>query len=325
MNKEEYRSRNVGVIVGRFQVPRLTSGHLKLIDHVLEKSDKILIFVGKCHVRLDLRDPLPPDIVVSMITSTLEDRYSDVRDLFTVETISDESSNDYWSNKLDLQIEQLVQEADDVTLYGGRDSFLKSYTGSFCVENFESKDPSEGTKTRNEIQQAKIEHIKDIAGSLNVHEAFRAGIIYAASLPFPTSYQCVDIIGFTDTSKIVLIRKKGSSVWQLPGGFVDVSDDNLLDAAKREFKEETNLIADNMNVITSKRIDDFRYRNRRDKIMTVLFETRLCDKELLYMKALDDAFDICAEKIRGVLSGDIPILKDHKQMVEFWASNTKKH
>jgi 8-oxo-dGTP diphosphatase len=63
---------------------------------------------------------------------------------------------------------------------------------------------------------------------------------------YPRPAVTVDIIVIKKTKlsyKILLIERKHppyASMWALPGGFVDV-DENLIDAAYRELKEETNI------------------------------------------------------------------------------------
>jgi len=45
MELEEKYS-DVGIIVGRFQVHKLTEAHFKLIDTVLKRHKKVIIFLG---------------------------------------------------------------------------------------------------------------------------------------------------------------------------------------------------------------------------------------------------------------------------------------
>jgi len=324
MENDKDTNAKIGVIVGRFQVPQLTSGHKKLIDHVLENNDEIVIFIGQCTARLDLRDPLPGDVVYSMITSYLELKLNKKGELvrYIVESLPDQSTNDYWIKMLDERIFDITSEHEDVTLYGGRDSFLNVYspTGKYKTQFFDSDDTSEGTRVRKFFQE-DYHDIKNELSKMNSYESFQAGIIHASSLLFPTSFQCVDVVAWTHSNKIVLIRKKGSPVWQLPGGFVDVTDETLEDAAVRELKEETGLIAIDPIYVLSHRINDFRYRNRRDKIMTALYSVFLEEKELLYMKAMDDAFDICHSSFDDIKCGNTLVLEDHKQMLLSWGGN----
>ena len=44
-NRKEKHA-DVGIIVGRFQVHTLTDAHVKLIDNVKKRHEKVIIFLG---------------------------------------------------------------------------------------------------------------------------------------------------------------------------------------------------------------------------------------------------------------------------------------
>ncbi len=61
----------VGVIVGRFQLPKLHEGYKKLINEVLRISDKTLILIGQSPVKFSENYPLTFDIIQNnIITET---------------------------------------------------------------------------------------------------------------------------------------------------------------------------------------------------------------------------------------------------------------
>lgn len=302
-----------GVIVGRFQVPMLTSGHAALIDHVLRNNDRIIIIIGENHVRLDTKDPLPKNQITNSIKEFMSKEHQNSE--YCIGSVKDQHTNEYWSSLLDEQIKIKCGGLNlDITLYGGRDSFLKSYLGKHKMEYFESGDPSSGTEIRNSIYS--LESFNDFS-DVSPQESFRMGIIKASSFLFPTSFQCVDIIAMVkETLEIVVIQKKGSKFWQLPGGFVDVDDQSLEDAALRELKEETCLTGYNPCYMTSHRIDDFRYRGRRDKIMSSLFFVHLEKDSIIKMQANDDAFSASLCSVRDIVSSKLPFLSSHKDMIE---------
>jgi bifunctional NMN adenylyltransferase/nudix hydrolase len=49
---------DVGILVGRFQVPQLTQGHIDLIQQVVENHSKTIIFLGLSPLKCSLRNPL---------------------------------------------------------------------------------------------------------------------------------------------------------------------------------------------------------------------------------------------------------------------------
>ena len=60
---------------------------------------------------------------------------------------------------------------------------------------------------------------------------------------YPRALNTVDIIITTADNKILLIKRLNEpykNMWALPGGFIEMNE-KLIDSAKRELEEETNL------------------------------------------------------------------------------------
>lgn len=96
--------------------------------------------------------------------------------------------------------------------------------------------------------------------------------------PYDISLQTVDIIivkkdSLDNITHILLGKRNSQAGWRFPGGFVDVKDQSLEEAAKRELTEECsiNLETNKLTYIGSLRIDDPRYRESPHKIMTAIF------------------------------------------------------
>lgn len=260
--------RKLGVIVARFQINMLTKGHKALITHVRNNSDGILIVLGSPDVSFTDKNPLPYAVRVKMLTDSGYDG--------PVTQVRDNRDDSQWSEDLDNAIKQYISETEpkvgkiDVTLYGSRDSFIPTYTGIYKTEIFQPlADVGKVSATK---QRKKI-------AILNQHQnnsAFRRGIIYAVENRFPTAYPTVDIavVKLSFDSEVLLGRKPGRDKWCFPGGFVDPTDLSLENAAKRELSEEvTGISVSDMEYITSRKIDDFRYKGTKDGIITSFFVT----------------------------------------------------
>lgn len=242
----------VGVVVGRFQVPQLTEGHQALLDYAKANSDILIVFVGSVNKPPSHNNPL-----------TFEQRREKIHEPIVL-PLPDRYSNSEWSRHLDGIIYGMLPHAE-VSLFGGRDSgALKYYCGTFKKVEFRAiKDFVNATSVREEI--ARMSPIYADARS----------VIWATQQQHPKVYPTVDIALFDEAGYLYLGRKKGQNGWRFPGGFVEPSDASFLDAAKRELREECGDIEVSAPMyLGSTKIDDWRYRGEKDKIITTFFYTR---------------------------------------------------
>lgn len=244
---------NLGVIVGRFQVPELHTGHRLLLEHVLSKHSHVLVLLG-CSSAITPRNPL--DFV------TRERMLRAAYDVL-VSPLVDMPSDDAWSQQLDGTV-RLVNPFGTTTLYGGRDSFIPHYKGTHkCVE-IEMDSHQSGTQLR-EIT----------AGKIRVSADFRAGVIYSLSNQYQRVLPTVDV-AIIQGNSVLVGTKPNSDKLHFPGGFVDTNDSSLEHAACRELREETGLSAEvgAMKYLFSQQVVDWRYTEPGDgAIMTHFFCT----------------------------------------------------
>lgn len=235
------------IVVGRFQLPTPHEGHRELINHAIKNSDKLVVVIGDVDSMFTDKNPLPYEI-----------RHNAIKALYPnaeVRRILDHPRDDEWSENLD----KIVSQYENPTLYGSRDSFALVYTGKYPVEIIDTKSTVSSTDIRKQIGQL-----------LPSPE----GIIYVTQKRFPIVYPTVDIaILSTDGDKFLLGRKKGHKEWRFIGGFVDPTDQTIKDAAERELSEEVKNIKliVGLDFITTTLIDDWRYRGTKDAIMTSFF------------------------------------------------------
>lgn len=247
----------VGVIVGRFQVARLTDGHKALFDSVIQRHNKMICVVGLSSIRATKSNPMDFTARQKMIQET----YPDISVVYVVDHVSDA----IWSKSLDTVINNHMPPGSNPTLYGSRDSFISYYSGKYTTKELMQESYSNGTQERKVIAY-------DAIGT----EDFRRGVIWATQNQYDSCFPTVDVVIRKDND-ILLARKPGESKYRFVGGFVEPKGDyncgtHLENSAKREVREETHLEVSDLTYIGSFLVDDWRYRSEKSKIMTTLFE-----------------------------------------------------
>lgn len=249
--------RDIGVVVGRFQVPNLHQGHKFLINYALQRHDRVLVVIGCSPLPLTRRNPLDYETRAMMIGRYFPD--------IVIARIDDNRSDEVWSNRLDEIISSYFP-VNNAILYGSRDCFFGHYKGRHKTELVDVQSDPSG-------QEYNATDLREAVGP-NGSMEFRMGMIYASKLPFPTSYQAVDTAVLNERDQTVLLGHKvgDGDKLRFVGGFVDPADCNLERAAKREVIEETGHIETaDYKYLGSTRISDWRYRGGPNAVMSAFF------------------------------------------------------
>lgn len=140
-------------------------------------------------------------------------------------------------------------------------------------------------------------------GTTIMDDQFINGVIHANTKKYPAVIPTVDVgIVFESDphhlNSIIVGKKKGDNFYHFIGGFVDPTDKSYESAACREAFEETNIIItrDELEYLGSRRINDWRYGDQTDKIITHLYCVKYNEtqSELIrrYMVAKDDILEL---------------------------------
>lgn len=264
--EEVVEKKDVGVLVGRFQVSSLTKGHCDLFDSVINRHQKVLCIIGLSAIKATKSNPLDFEARRRMI----QELYPNIQIFY----IKDHPSNDIWSRNLDTLISEHLPPGVKVTLYGSRDSFISYYKGRFITKELQQESYTSGTKDRTNISFT--------AGD---SEDFRKGVIWATQNQYDTAFCTVDIAIINKDvigggPQILLGRKENESKYRFIGGFIDphcgennLGDDVFQSNARREAYEETGhgIEIGNMEYVGSYFVDDWRYRSEKSKIITTLY------------------------------------------------------
>jgi bifunctional NMN adenylyltransferase/nudix hydrolase len=246
---------DIGVLVGRFQVPELHAAHRELIAMVAGWHKKFLLVLGCAPVLSTRRNPLDFQARKLMINAYCAE--------LPVVPLMDCADDIEWSRELDRRVRE-VFPVGTVTLYGGRDSFIPHYHGQFPCQEVEPSTYQSGTADRH-LASLEVKGTAD----------WRAGVVYAAYNRYPQALPTVDVAVLRTSvegrREILLARKPGERGFRLIGGFVDPADPSLEAAARREVMEEAHIEVSPPRYLGSHRVDDWRYRQEVDQIITSLF------------------------------------------------------
>jgi len=274
--------KTAGVIVARFQTPFLHEGHHNLIQQVKAKHNKVIIVLGVTEVKCTPRNPF--DFYTRSLM--IKEAYPSIMVL----PLADASSDTHWSHQLDALLTSSFP-SETFMLYGSRDCFIPYYSGKFATQELEENGGFSATEIREKYSDEVL-----------ASKEFRMGINYAAHNRYPIAYATVDVAVLTQDKKQVLLgRKPNAPQWRFPGGFVDPTDESKEAAAKRELTEECgDFETGEFIYIGSHRMNDWRYVNEVDKVITTLYATAIISGT---PKAGDDL-----EEVQWFAVDDIPTL-----------------
>lgn len=251
------RSKKVGVIVARFQVPDLHDGHRYTIEHVRATHERVVIVLGVSVGFLDIKkNPLGYEMRKEMIKEIYS---SSIRVLPLEDCPGDDHT---WSKRLDAMLRSEYPE-DECVLYGSRESFLKVYSGDNPVYQIAPIEHKSGTEYR-----------EAIARSTRASSDFRAGIIHAVCNRPPTVHQEVFVAVFRpETNEVAVI--KSDSAMRFPSRFMTPDEDSFEGVAMRIIRETYGCPeVENLSYVGSLKANGQQHHNGTDSVMRVLFYAR---------------------------------------------------
>jgi len=296
-------NKKLGVIVARFQTPKLHRGHKSLINLALKENKDVVIFLGVCTVR-SYKNPLDFEHRKHLVYSQIhvpENKSLKIRPL------QDMKRNEDWVKNLNSSIYFFCKKSKNVTIYGSKDSFLQVYK-QYPSVGYNIKEMKPVVSKLNDLLSAtesrQIIQELDKATLIAEKSSFTVGYIKAVQEEYKASFSVVDIVPI-DTKHRVLIGHKKNSGWCLIGGFADAKHDNSLEqAAVRELKEETGLVIKRRSEVTyfkSYKCNDWRYKDYPQPFTSVMLTTvDFCLKTAIAnnkLKAADDLDRITAIKL----------------------------
>lgn len=240
--------KKAAVIIGKFQVAELSSGIINKIEMVVKDHHTTIIALHNAAVPASKNNPLDFETRKQMLLQSFP--------AISIIRIRDQRSNEKWSKELDKAIGEALNEKE-LVIYGHKE-MIKNYEGIFDTEEL------------NDSSLIDVDKIEDARTEIISSQAFRAGAIHTVQQQYPKVFPTVDVAVFRD-EKLLLARKPKEEKFRFIGGFADPEDESYEAAAKREVKEEADIEIDDVRYTGSAKVDDWRYRNEPDKVITHLF------------------------------------------------------
>lgn len=316
----QIKQNTLGVIVGRFQVHRLHVEHMKLIQHVLNRHDNVLVILGASPLVNTRNNPLDVEARKQMIL--------EVFPTVKVKYLQDQSEDKVWVQKIDALIAKEIDPQCSPAfeqfplLYGGRDSFIKHYIpyGVHPAVELEPETIISGTELREGVGQR---------GAKGTQE-FREGAVWASQKRFPTMFGAIDVailryrlltkLEFQLTLREVYLGKKpGETKFRFIGGFLDPEKDTSVeDAVHREAREESGVEIRDIRFVGSAVVDDWRYRGEKDKIMSLFHVAEYASGTPQALDDIEEArwFDLTALTEADIIPTHASLLKMLKEHLD---------
>lgn len=309
--------KKLAIFIGRFSP--VHDGHMNVIRHACDTSDKVLILVGSSHQPRDMRNPWRYGERVAMLKHAIRDAGLNITK-FVFEPLEDFI---YQDNLWTRQVQRLVrQHADnmgdnvEVRLHGHNKDETTWYIKAFPqwgepvtdtefnsmnatdVRNafFAGTDPEEIQGISASVRQylASFKHSQDYQYIVKEYEFQAKHDAMWAQAPYTPTFNTVDSI-VVQSGHILLIRRKshpGLGTWAIPGGYLNPKETQL-DSAIRELREETGLKVPEKvlrgSLVAAETFDDPK-RSTRGRIITRVFYFQLNDElQLPRVRGGDDA------------------------------------
>jgi len=244
---------HIGVLIARFQVPELSNGHMELVDYIMSRHKKIIIFLGVSTIQNTRRNPLD----YANRQAMCQEKYPNA----VILPLVDQDSNEMWSQVLDSSIPIPFGDKAAV-LYGSRDSFIPYYSGKYKTIELAASLTDNGTEKRDMVS-------REIINSPD----FRSGIIHEIYAKDPNVYPVVNICTYNSAGEILLVKKPHEKQWGLPSGNIVTTDENYEQGAKRVFSEKVgiNCEINSCMYLFSQRLNEPRYAKETDVLLSSVY------------------------------------------------------
>lgn len=313
------------VFIGRFQP--FHYGHKHVIDEALKVAERVIVLVGSSDESRTQRNPWNFQERYTMIRYSLDYSQDEQKRVLIAELPDSKYNENAWIENVQRTVKTILyahpvtkSQKIGITGYGKDNSsyYLKLFPqwDSYMVDPRGNKFQKVlgSTEIRKQYFDRNITDFsymqfmpQDVVEQLHVFRS-RSDYAYLADefdyikkykkqwevAPYPVTFVTVDSVVVQSGHVLLVSRREqpGKGKWALPGGFIG-QDEQIVDAALRELKEETRIrIPQNVikDKLVSSKVFDEPHRSARGRTITHAFLFHLEPNENLpVVKGSDDA------------------------------------
>lgn len=326
------------IFIGRFNPFHF--GHLNILKRGFSLADNIVIVLGSHNRAVDIKNPWNSQERIAMIKSSLT---SEEVDRISFVLLKDSLyNNSLWKIDLQNKIAEVTNDSKDVILIGYESDNSSFYLKSFPKWEFYSCPTTykfHASDIRNKIF-TKEKNLKEYVHInvnnliinwmetdvfLNLKDEFEFIKEYKQkwnNAPFSPIFVTVDNV-VLKSGHLLLVRRKqkhGKGLLALPGGFLN-QDEEIIDGAIRELKEETRLNISKENLyksIIDRHVFDHPQRSLRGRTITHVFMLNLGDGELPKVKGNNDTDKAFWIPLNETMQREQDFFEDHFYIIQYF-------
>lgn len=286
--------KKVSIVIGRFQP--FHNGHLALVDQATKDCDILVVVLGSADRPADIKNPFTEADRAQMITNVVMENFKDRNFAIRFVAVHDHDDDQKWLQELRTRVAPIIEESD-VTLFGHKKDDSSYYLDLFPTWEYNEvaiqEDGLSATDIRKQLlKYNKIPKERLPSGVIHFLEHWHQSREFRnlkaewnlvakqnkawEKAPRPVAWLTADAV-VIHNGRVLMVKRgahPGKGLLAIPGGYMNVKNETLLECAVRELEEETGLKVDAdrcLNPLKNPIIFDAPSRSVRGRIVTGAF------------------------------------------------------
>lgn len=338
---------NTAVLIGRFQP--LHNGHLALLQHALQKAERVIVVLGSAHQARSPRHPFSWQERAEMLKLALPEAERARVDFLPLRDLYDEAR---WVAAVSAGVQAMTGQSEALLVGHFKDA-TSDYLRRFAPwqllslprqHRVDATDLRAALFETDDLDATLASWVDQVPPSTRAFVQAWARLPYLAALkrewamlkayrqawaaaPYAPVFVTVDAV-LRCSGHVLLIQRgqdPGQGLWALPGGFLEPRD-TLYQSALRELEEETSLrlLPDTLaRALKEVAVFDHPDRSQRGRTVTHAHYFDLGERELPELRAADDASAARWVPIGELAAMEAQFFDDHFHMLDRFLALTR--